>query len=102
MKELYASLSEKGIEASMTSACGDKLAEIGYDKKYGARPLRRAIRTNIEDTLSDMYLDGSLNNVSKVIIDYRDNEFVIDTIKGDVSIVPPIKPESKKKTTTKK
>ena len=102
MKEVYAALNEKGIEASMTPACGDRLAEIGYDKKYGARPLRRAIRTNIEDALSDMYLDGSLNNVSKVVIDYRDNEFVIDTIKSDVSIVPPIKQETKKKTTTKK
>lgn len=96
MKEVYAALKDKGIEASMTDACGDRLAEIGYDKKYGARPLRRAIRTNIEDKLSDMFLDGSLEKVAKISIDYRDGEFVFDTIKNDVSIVPPVTPKKRK------
>ena len=99
MKEVYASLRDKGIEASMTDACGDRLAEIGYDKKFGARPLRRAIRTNIEDRLSDMFLDGSLDKVAKISIDYRDGEFVFDIIRNDVSIVPPVTKERKRKST---
>ncbi len=99
MKEVYASLRDKGIEASMTDACGDRLAEIGYDKKFGARPLRRAIRTNIEDRLSDMFLDGSLDKVAKISIDYRDGEFVFDIIRNDVSIVPPVAKERKRKST---
>ena len=44
-------------------AAGDRLAELGYDEKYGARPLRKAIRSNIEDPLAEMFLSGALKDV---------------------------------------
>ena len=59
----------------------DYLVEKGYDEKYGARPLRKAIRSNIEDPLSDMFLSGALKDVATLKIDYRRDKFVFDTIK---------------------
>ena len=75
------SLDEKHIKGSLTKAAGDRLAEIGYDEKYGARPLRKAIRSNIEDPLSDMFLTGALKDVATLKIDFRRGKFVFDTIK---------------------
>ena len=81
IKDVFASLDDKHIKGSMTKAAGDRLAEVGYDEKYGARPLRKAIRTNIEDPLSDMFLSGALKDVASLKIDYRRGKFVFDTIK---------------------
>ncbi len=78
MKEVYTVLKDKGIDGSMTEAAGDHLAEVGYDPKYGARPLRREIRKNIEDKLSDLFLEGKLTNAEKLVIDYDGSEFKLD------------------------
>ncbi len=83
IKDVFQSLDDKHIKCTMTKAAGDRLAELGYDEKYGARPLRKAIRTNIEDALSDMFLTGALKDVVSLKIDYRRGKFVFDTIKGE-------------------
>ena len=82
IKDVFQSLEDKHIKGSMTKAAGDRLAEVGYDEKYGARPLRKAIRTNVEDPLSDMFLTGALKDVVSLKIDYRRGKFVFDTIKS--------------------
>lgn len=81
IKDVFASLEDKHIKGSLTKAAGDKLASVGYDEKYGARPLRRAIRKNIEDPLSDMFLSGELKDVVSLKIDYKKDKFVFDTVK---------------------
>ena len=55
------------------------LAEVGYDVKYGARPLRRAIQTNIEDKLAEAILAGTIKEGDSVSIEFLDNELVIST-----------------------
>jgi ATP-dependent Clp protease ATP-binding subunit ClpC len=55
----------------------DHLAEVGFDEKYGARPLRRAIQTNIEDKLAEAILAGTIKEGDTVSIEYLDNEIVI-------------------------
>ena len=82
MKEIWSQLEEKGIKGKMTEAAGDRLAEVGYDPKFGARPLRRAIRKNIEDKLADMFLEGQLKNVTGLTIDFDGKEFVFTTVKN--------------------
>ena len=52
-----------------------KLAEIGFDAVYGARPLRREIQNKIEDALSEKLLDKSINNGDKVLCTYKDDAF---------------------------
>lgn len=89
MKEVFDELKGKGIVASVTDKAADRLSELGYDPKFGARPLRKAIRVNVEDALSDMFLEGKLNGVNKVNIDYDGSKFVIVTAKENVVMVVP-------------
>ena len=42
------------------------LAETGYDVKYGARPLKRAIQSRLEDRLADEILEGNVREGSRV------------------------------------
>ena len=54
-----------------------KLAkEKGYDKVFGARPLRRTILTKIEDPLAEKLLDGSFGEGDRVKVDLAEGELV--------------------------
>ncbi|MDD3172277.1 MAG: ATP-dependent Clp protease ATP-binding subunit [Herbinix sp.] len=53
------------------------IAEVGFDAKYGARPLRRAIQTNIEDKLAEAILAATIKEGDTVRIEYLDNEMVV-------------------------
>ncbi len=67
------------IEITLTEKAIDKLVEIGYDNSYGARPLRRAIQTNIEDNFAQEYLDEAFSSGDSISIDYIE-EFVFNKI----------------------
>jgi len=56
------------ITLSITDEALDNIAQKGYDKAFGARPLRRAVQTRIEDPLSDMLLSGELLRGGKVTV----------------------------------
>ena len=49
-----------------------KIADVGYDPEYGARPLRRAIQKHIEDRLSEELLKGTVLTGGKVVVDVED------------------------------
>jgi len=85
IKEVLTVLKEKGITGTLTDRAADRLAVLGYDPKYGARPLRKVIRNQIEDKLSDMLLDGRLTDVAEVVIDYNegDDEMTFITTKKE-------------------
>ena len=53
------------------------LADKGFDKVYGARPLRRAIQTQIEDPLSELLLEDKIHGT--VTVDYKDGAFTFDS-----------------------
>ncbi|MCD7904624.1 MAG: ATP-dependent Clp protease ATP-binding subunit [Clostridiales bacterium] len=65
------------IDLTVSDSALNKLTEVGYDKIYGARPLRRAIQTNIEDLLADKILEGSVSEGRVAEIDCSDDKFVI-------------------------
>ncbi len=50
------------------------IVEKGYDVKYGARPLRRAIQNEIEDALAEKVLDGSIKEGNKILITLKDGK----------------------------
>ena len=56
----------------------DAIADAGFDKVYGARPLRRAIQSKIEDPLSEKMLDGSIKKGDKVICSFKEKKFVFE------------------------
>ncbi|ERG67240.1 ATP-dependent protease ATP-binding subunit ClpC [Exiguobacterium chiriqhucha] len=70
-------LGEQGIDFSLTESALEKIAEVGYDPEYGARPLRRALQREVEDRLSEAMLSGSITKGSKVALDVQDGEFVV-------------------------
>ena len=61
---------QMGIFITATDALVAHMAEIGYDPMYGARPLRRAIQTKVEDPLAELILQGRFKRDDKVNIDY--------------------------------
>jgi ATP-dependent Clp protease ATP-binding subunit ClpC len=72
------SKSQMNITLETGDAVIDHLAEVGFDEKYGARPLRRAIQTNIEDKLAEAILAGTIKEGDTVSVEYLDNELVIN------------------------
>ncbi len=61
------------ISVSFTDKAIEKIAEDGFDKAYGARPLRRAIQTKIEDAFAEAFLRGDFKAGDKVSIGMKTN-----------------------------
>jgi ATP-dependent Clp protease ATP-binding subunit ClpC len=69
-------MEDKKMSLELTEEAKAFIAEKGFDEKYGARPLRRAMQKYIEDTLAEKMLSGDLNYGSKVsgkLNDEKDN-----------------------------
>jgi ATP-dependent Clp protease ATP-binding subunit ClpC len=71
-------LEEHDIVINTTPAALELLAEMGYDPEMGARPLRRVIQQNIEDTLSDALLAGEFEDGDTIIVDVVDDEIALN------------------------
>ena len=54
----------------------NKIAEIGFDEKFGARPIKRAIQSQIEDFISDEILKGSFVIDKQYLLTYEDDKVV--------------------------
>ncbi len=79
--EVNAQLKKKKVSVSITDKARGYLAEMGYDKAMGARPLGRVIQEKIKDPLTDEMLFGSLKNGGKVTVDFAKGklQFSFDT-----------------------
>lgn len=71
IEEVKQQLEKQGIQLEITEKAKEKLAELGYDPKYGARPLRRVIQDQIEDKLVDLILDD--DSVKEVTADVNED-----------------------------
>ena len=70
-------LAERDLELRVTDAGKDLLASLGYDPIYGARPLKRAIRTHVEDPLALALLEGRIGSAGSVEVDADDGRIVV-------------------------
>ena len=70
-------LSEQKIELVVTNEIKDFLLEVGFDEEYGARPLRRAIQTHIDDTLADAVLAGTLVSEQVACLELAEGKIVV-------------------------
>ncbi len=68
LKQLSERLAENDITATFTEEAIAKIAEEGFDPIYGARPLRRAIQSRIEDKIAEEMLSGKIQNGDTVEI----------------------------------
>lgn len=70
LKTLTKRLKSIEISAEFTESAISAIADAGFDKVYGARPLRRAIQNNIEDRMSELILENKIAKGEKCVVDY--------------------------------
>ncbi len=80
------------MDITFTDAAVDAVSKDGYDPVYGARPLRRAIQSEIEDALSEQILEGKLTQGCKAVCDYKDEKFTFEVVTGDAEAKSEEKP----------
>ena len=73
---LHQRLTDRGISLKISEAALDQISLIGYDPVYGARPLRRAIQSEIENPLATEILSGQFTSGDTVEVIWDDGEFV--------------------------
>ncbi len=69
LKELYGRIKSLGFEISLTDAAKMFIVEKGYDAKFGARPLKRAIQKYLEDPLAEFLLAGEIGKGETILTD---------------------------------
>ncbi|NDO18359.1 AAA family ATPase [Lachnospiraceae bacterium MD329] len=69
LKDIVTRITEKGAKLNITDAAKEVILEKGYDKKYGARPLKRALQKQLEDKLSQLSLTGQIKNGTVITAD---------------------------------
>jgi len=77
LKDIIEKLAERGTTLTVTDAAKELILEKGYDVKYGARPLKRAIRSTIEDRLAALSLTGGIKGGETLCADAENGEIVI-------------------------
>jgi len=76
--EVVAQLAERRVTIELSPAARARLAEKGYDRDFGARPLGRLIQREIKDPLSDELLFGRLARGGRVRVDFEGESFRFD------------------------
>ncbi|MDD2984092.1 MAG: ATP-dependent Clp protease ATP-binding subunit [Crocinitomicaceae bacterium] len=86
LAKLYGRINDLGYEIEMTETAKDFIVDKGYDEKFGARPLKRAIQKYIEDPLAEEIIKSNLMEGDKISMDIeKDSEILKVTIsKGKV------------------
>ena len=87
LKELEGRLSEQQIRLEVTDDAKKYLAEKGFDKVYGARPLRRTILSEVEDPLAEKLLDGTFAEGDRIKVDLAGGELTFGKDEETVTVV---------------
>ena len=69
-------LEKNNIHISLTDNAADRLARIGFDPQFGARPLKRVIQREVLNELSKMILAGKLNSSDHILVDAEGDKLV--------------------------
>lgn len=77
-------LEEHALKLEATPQALEKLAEMGYDPEFGARPLKRVIQHSVEDKLSDKVLGGEVQDGDTITVDIEDDEIVLRHGEGEI------------------
>ena len=77
LKNVAARMSEMDAELHWTDSAKKHLAKVGFDPVYGARPLRRAIQSQVEDLVAETFLRGGIPKGGQVTLDEKDGKLFI-------------------------
>lgn len=85
--ELFKRVEDLGIKIDLQQEARDFLVDKGYDPKFGARPLRRAIQKYVEDPMAESILGAGLKEGDSIIVSYdkeaKKNELSFEAIKAE-------------------
>ena len=70
LKEVFGRIEDKGFTITLTSRGKEFIADKGYDKQFGARPLQRALQKYLEDPIADEILAGTVKEGDTLYVDY--------------------------------
>lgn len=87
LKTVAQRINDLDIDLEVSSEALDILAKDGFDPVYGARPLRRAIQSEIEDAVAEKMLDGTLTAGSKALAKVKDGKIIIEKSEAEESIL---------------
>ncbi|HEY8510881.1 MAG TPA: ATP-dependent chaperone ClpB [Cyclobacteriaceae bacterium] len=77
-------LEENGVRLEVSDSARNRLATLGYDPQYGARPLKRVLQREILNQLSRKILSGEVQRDAAILVDLRDEvEFVFENLTPD-------------------
>jgi len=74
LAKLFERIKEIGYTLTLTKKAKDYIADKGFDKQYGARPLKRAIQKYIEDALAEEIVNSKLQEGDSISMDYNEKE----------------------------
>jgi len=79
LDKLLHRISDLGYTLKLSEKAKDYIADKGFDKKYGARPLKRAIQKYIEDALAEEIVNSKLSEGDTIVMDLnaKDNSLTI-------------------------
>lgn len=81
LDKLVERMKEMGYTTQYSQKVAEKIAEVGFDETYGARPLDRAIKTEIEDLLAEKILEENISKSNKISIIIRGDKITINELK---------------------
>ena len=84
LKALFKRISEMGYHLTITDNAKAFIVEKGWDEKFGARPLKRAIQKYIEDPLAEEIISAKLAEGDQITLDFKEGETELD-----ISIIKP-------------
>ena len=87
--QLEAQLADRHVTIELSSAAKEWLAERGYDRLYGARPLGRVIQESIKKPLAEELLFGRLTKGGAVKIGLKNGELSFDILENNSPATPP-------------
>ena len=87
LAKLYKRIDDLGYNIELTDKAKDYIATKGFDKEYGARPLKRAIQKYVEDALAEEIITSKIHEGDKIILDLNEttDEIKITIEKGEKS-----------------
>ncbi len=78
IESLRGKLVEHGIDLELSEAAKSWITSDGFDREYGARPLRRSIRKNIENPLSTALIKGDFDNGDRIYVDLVEEKIILE------------------------
>lgn len=82
LEKLFGRVNDLGYSIKLSEKAKDYIADKGYDKNYGARPLKRSIQKYLEDPLAEEIIKANVKEGDTLLVDFNDTEIIVEVKKG--------------------